>query len=102
MILVDPLKVQAGMVHILVLRIWVLRTYMPPPFGSPVNKDHDIFGCILGRPIYGNPHIQADMRHWYLDPLGSACFLLEGSVDSFEEQAGSQAKGSLTWRYRNP
>ena len=28
-----------------------------PHFGSPYNKDHNIFGSILGSPIYGSPHI---------------------------------------------
>ena len=28
-----------------------------PHFGSPYNKDHNIFGFILGPPIYGSPHI---------------------------------------------
>ena len=26
-------------------------------FGSPYNKDHNIFGSILGPPIYGSPHM---------------------------------------------
>ena len=30
-----------------------------PHFGSPYNKDHNIFGSILGPPIYGSPHIRA-------------------------------------------
>ena len=28
-----------------------------PHFGSPCNKDHQIFGSILGPPVYGSPHI---------------------------------------------
>ena len=27
-----------------------------PHFGSPYNKDHNIFGSTLGPPIYGSPH----------------------------------------------
>ena len=26
-------------------------------FGSPYNKDHNMFGSILGPPIYGSPHM---------------------------------------------
>ena len=36
-----------------------------PHFGSPYNKDHNIFGPILGPPIYGSPHPAFGM------PLGS-------------------------------
>ena len=38
---------------------------MGPHFGSPYNKDHNIFGSILGPPIYGSPHLEfADGRSW--------------------------------------
>ena len=31
-----------------------------PHFGSPYNKDHNIFGSILGPPVYGSPHIPGE------------------------------------------
>ena len=40
-----------------------------PHFGSPYNKDHNIFGSILGAPIYGSPHIS---RAWPKLPLQNA------------------------------
>ena len=40
-----------------------VSTNWGPHFGSPYNKGHNIFGSILGPPIYGSPHIRSfDLR----------------------------------------
>ena len=38
--------------------IWLFPQIRGQIFGSPYNKDHNIFGSILGPPIYGSPHIR--------------------------------------------
>ena len=38
------------------IRYMAVSTNQGPHFGSPYHKDHNVFGSILGPPIYGSPH----------------------------------------------
>ena len=49
-------------------QIWEFAINQGPHFGSPYNKDHNVFGSILGPPIYGSPHLRSGLFGPWLPP----------------------------------